>query len=377
MSGRPLVTAALIVKDEEACLGRCLGSIAAWCDDLLVVDTGSTDATVAIAESFGARVLHHPWDGDFAAARNHGLDHASGEWILYIDADEVIEPVTPEVAAAELRSNLDAVCLRVWFQDRPGFTPYREFRLWRNRADIRFVGRMHETPVPDLERIADAEGGAIRDTDVFRFRHDGYEGDQTAKHLRNLPLLQARLEELPYRVYLWNHLGNVHAALGDRDAALAAWQAGVDVVRRFGLAERTDVLAYAGLGLELIDRGHDISTLCDELEALAPWYRTTMWLRVQDLRGRGRWAEAIPLIEVLLEQSTDEPDPHLSYNVSMFTDWAWAALGDCQLQLGRLDRAAEAYAEAARLRPDRLEYRTKSGGLRALARQQETRAREV
>ncbi len=343
---------------------------------MIVVDTGSTDDTAAIARSAGATVLEHLWQDDFAQARNRGLDHATGRWILYIDADEVVEPVTREAAHTEL-TGTDAVALRVWFQDRPGFTPYREYRLWRNRPDIRFLGSMHETPLPDLRRIAADEGREILDTDVIRIRHDGYEGDQTQKHLRNLPLLEARLRELPERVYLWNHLGNVRSALGDADGALEAWQAGVDVVRGRGLLERTDVLTFAGLGLELIRRGTDISSLLDELDGLAPWYRTSTWMRAENDRRQGRYEAAIASLRKLLAMRDDEPDPTLSYNTVMFADAAWEALADCHLQRGDLREAAAVWDEAARRCPDRLDFRTKSAGLAAMVRQQQARTEEL
>jgi hypothetical protein len=70
----------MIVKDEEAMLGRCLEAARAAVDEIAVVDTGSTDRTVQIAEEHGARVLHHAWDGDFAAARNASFDAATGDW---------------------------------------------------------------------------------------------------------------------------------------------------------------------------------------------------------------------------------------------------------------------------------------------------------
>jgi glycosyltransferase involved in cell wall biosynthesis len=377
MSARPLISAAMIVKDEERCLGRCLESIAGWCDEVIVVDTGSTDATVAIATSSGAHVHHLPWAGDFAQARNHALDRCTGEWILYVDADEVLAPVDRATAHAELQGATDALILAVWFQARPNHTPYREYRIWRNRPDIRFVGRIHETPIHDLRRILAAEQRTIRDTDVFRFQHDGYEGDQLAKHHRNLPLLEARVEELPDRVYLWNHLGEVREALGDRAGAIAAWQAGVDVVRRLGIDHRSDVLAYAGLGLARIQEGDDITELCDELERLAPAYRTTTWMRAQNHRRQGRYAEAIPCYEALLGQPPTEPDLNLSYDVAMFGDWALDGLAECHVKLGQADRAAAAYADAAKRHPDRLDYRTKSAGLLALARQQEAGTGEV
>ncbi|HWW55198.1 MAG TPA: glycosyltransferase, partial [Acidimicrobiales bacterium] len=84
MGGRLRLTAAIIVKDEAEHLAGCLASISGVVDEVVVVDTGSTDDSVAVASGFGAVVLHHPWTGNFSEARNLGLDRATGDWILYI-----------------------------------------------------------------------------------------------------------------------------------------------------------------------------------------------------------------------------------------------------------------------------------------------------
>ena len=364
----PLVSAAMIVRDEGATLGRCLASIAEWCDELVVVDTGSVDDTVDVARSFGARVEALPWTGDFAAARNRSLDLATGAWVLYIDADEWLEPLDRAAAHAELRSHAEAAAVRVWFRQRPGFSPYREYRLWPHRADVRFTGRIHETVLPDLRRVSAGEDRPIADSDLFRVLHDGYEGDQTAKHQRNLPLLEQRVVELPHRVYLWNHLGDVRHALGDRDGALAAWRRGVDVVRRFGLAERVDVLAYGGLGLGLIEAGEDITDLVDEVERLAPWYLTGLWLRGKNHLRQGRGGDAIASLRRLVEIGPDPADPSLAYNNAMFTDWAWEAWAEALVQIGDRAGAADVFAAAADARPERADYRVKSVALAASAR---------
>src|SRR5262245_26176839 len=88
MSYAPTVSAALIVKNEEHFLPGCLASLERCVDEVVVVDTGSSDASVDIATSAGARLFHHKWENDFAAARNVGLDAVSSDWVLYIDADE-------------------------------------------------------------------------------------------------------------------------------------------------------------------------------------------------------------------------------------------------------------------------------------------------
>ena len=78
----------LIVKDEAAMLPAFLANVSGLWDELIAVDTGSVDATAELLRHAGAKVLHRPWTHDFAAARNHSLDAASGDWILVLDADE-------------------------------------------------------------------------------------------------------------------------------------------------------------------------------------------------------------------------------------------------------------------------------------------------
>src|SRR5213592_4364106 len=90
---RPLLTAAMIARDEERHLPDCLASLTDVVDEVVLVDTGSVDSTVEIARAHGATVLHHVWRDDFSAPRNLGLDNARGRWILYIDADERLRPI--------------------------------------------------------------------------------------------------------------------------------------------------------------------------------------------------------------------------------------------------------------------------------------------
>src|SRR4030066_756382 len=90
-TGRPTISACMIVKNEEKFLAQCLKSIKDAVDEIIIVDTGSTDNTVEIAQSFGAKVYHHPWRNSFSEARNHSLSYATCDWILQIDADEALE----------------------------------------------------------------------------------------------------------------------------------------------------------------------------------------------------------------------------------------------------------------------------------------------
>ncbi|MEQ8172630.1 MAG: glycosyltransferase family 2 protein, partial [Candidatus Eremiobacterota bacterium] len=81
----------MIVKNEEDTLSDCLESVRGLVDEMIIVDTGSTDRTVEIAEKFGARIFHYKWHDDFGKARNFSLSHARGDWILVMDGDEVFD----------------------------------------------------------------------------------------------------------------------------------------------------------------------------------------------------------------------------------------------------------------------------------------------
>jgi tetratricopeptide (TPR) repeat protein len=91
-NSNPTISLCMIVRDEETYIGQCLASVKEFVDEVVVVDTGCQDSTLSIAQGFGARIFKHPWTGDFSAARNHSLDHATGDWILVLDADEKLAP---------------------------------------------------------------------------------------------------------------------------------------------------------------------------------------------------------------------------------------------------------------------------------------------
>jgi tetratricopeptide (TPR) repeat protein len=213
------ISLCMIVRDEEAVLGRCLASVAGAVDEIVVVDTGSTDRTAEIAREHGAKVLEHAWTDHFAEARNVGLEAATGDWILHLDADEA-------VAAGEA-GRLKELTRRSW---REGFLltlvnklgtddgdtvmVYEALRLFRNRPHHRFEGRVHETvlhrlPADAPERVE--VGGVGLD-------HDGYLHTARAakdKTRRNLELLERQLREEQPSAYLHFNLGTEYAALGD------------------------------------------------------------------------------------------------------------------------------------------------------------------
>lgn len=141
---------AMIVKDEAGTIARVLKDAAAFCDELVVVDTGSTDATREIAAEHGAVVSSLAWEDDFGAARNASFQRCTGDWVVWLDADDVVPPESQRAfraVKAELTDEIDGVFspyhYRIGDDGRPLLSFHRE-RLLRRAAGLRWAGRVHE-----------------------------------------------------------------------------------------------------------------------------------------------------------------------------------------------------------------------------------------
>ncbi len=343
-------------------------------DEVVVVDTGSVDATVAIAARHGARVLTRPWDGDFAAARNLALDACRGRWLLYIDADERL---AADSSPDHLRRTLAAyddqvVAARVAFRPTQHSTRYLEYRLLRNRPDLRFAGRIHETMVPDVMRL-EAGGGRVERAPAS-IEHLGYEGDLTTKYQRDLPLLEAEVEADPTRTYLWFALGVAAAGLGRQEQADTAWASGVAAARAQGQLDPADLPLFAELVLHRLNHGADpldgeVDRLIAEMAAGFPDDPLTVWVSANRAMAAGRWAEAVGLLDQLVSHRAGlDVHPVLAYDTRLFGALGQHALGVCWLQLDDPARAAEHLRVAVADEPTNPEYRVKLDLAEARAR---------
>ena len=208
----PLVSLCMIVRNEEAVLGRCLHSVADLVDEIIIVDTGSTDDTKAVAAQYDAKIYDFPWQDDFSAARNYGISQCAGEYWMWLDADDVVEGENQKKLQAILKSpDADMVYLPyyLWYDEmgNPVMTSNRE-RIFRRDKGYRFAGAVHEAVVPF---------GKIRYGDAGISHRKEKPGDPD----RNLHIYQKKLlcgetftprEQYYYARELWDH-GAYRAAL--------------------------------------------------------------------------------------------------------------------------------------------------------------------
>ena len=214
------ISACYIVRDDAVHLKKSIESLKAAVDELIVVDTGSHDDTMAAAQTCGAAVHEFPWMDDFAAARNAALSHVTGDWVIFIDADEYF--------SAETRGNLrtaiemaDAddgeVLLVPWhnIDEMTGETLLDSYapRIFRRRAGRHYIGHIHE-------ELRDADGAAPKANTVapnlLTLVHTGYSAVLTReKGERNLRILLAELAETKEPERIWGYLAETYDNLGD------------------------------------------------------------------------------------------------------------------------------------------------------------------
>lgn len=196
----------MIVRNEARCLTRCLASARPWVDAMIVLDTGSTDDTVALAQAAGAQVHHLPWPDDFAKARNAALDLSQADWNLVLDADEWLADGAEALQA--LRDQAPTFMGRLsvcsLMEDKASPQGQTMAASWIPRVlpkGVRYQGRIHEQPLFAGPRV---------DLPVH-VGHDGYLPEHMhLKGPRNQQLLVAALQERPDDPYLHYQLGKDH-----------------------------------------------------------------------------------------------------------------------------------------------------------------------
>lgn len=229
----PRLSLCMIVKNEERFLRNCLESVRGVVDEIVIVDTGSTDGTAEIARAYGAVLVSHDWNDDFSEARNISLTHATGEWALWLDADEEIDAESRGLfrsRIAEAPPNIGALMIkcRNWLQSiRPDPTTemavHHACRLFRRVPGVRFQGRIHEQNLRSLQEL----GYQYAMAPELVIDHFGYAPEVMStrnKHARFLRMLQREVDECPdeaFRNFHLYNLGNAHFTAGDMENAAA------------------------------------------------------------------------------------------------------------------------------------------------------------
>lgn len=211
------LSAALMVRDEEANLTRCLSAIRDIVDEIIIVDTGSKDRTVEIARSFGAFIYHHPWENDFSKHRNQSIGYCLGDWIFIVDADE--ELVLPrgfdlKGALAEVGKTQDAAAVNLVNLNGEDVMSQMLTPRFFKRGTVRYQGRVHNQPFPPPACVV-IQGPELK--------HYGYERNSPVrmqKFERSKVLMEEALRVDPTDYMMLMQMSELYADYGFHDEAL-------------------------------------------------------------------------------------------------------------------------------------------------------------
>lgn len=219
------ISACLIVKNEAANISNCLSNIHKIVQQIIVVDTGSTDNTVELATTYGVEIYHYEWNDDFSAAKNFALDKAKGDWIIFLDADEYFS----DQSLGNIRS-----VIQTYGGECDGFMTQMvnididqknmvldEFyttRIFRNDKNMRYVGKIHE----QIQNLSGRKNAWYKiEPHKIKLYHTGYSSHVIQqKCARNLELLKEEFKKNPENLDLYRYLADAYYGLEKYDQAI-------------------------------------------------------------------------------------------------------------------------------------------------------------
>jgi len=303
------LSVAMIVKNEAACLGHCLDSILGLWDELVILDTGSTDATPDIARAHGARLEPFAWGADFAAARNAGLALCTGDWILVLDADEALDPADHAALRAACGEAPQAYRLPIRNYLRGGAFIGMDGPARRNDGRYREGARWSHYYLQTTLRLFRAQGGPVYQGRVHELAEPWFEArglpvgdlDTAIHHFGRLDMARDLAKQAEYF-----RLAEAEAAARPGDLQLQynviqeglrveAWAAVSAAAERFrAQAERAPMLVWLGGGLALQGLGRYQESLAwfDSLLAQRPDHGPALGARAESLWKLGRTEDA-------------------------------------------------------------------------------------
>ncbi|MCF7800537.1 MAG: tetratricopeptide repeat protein [Candidatus Marinimicrobia bacterium] len=347
---RQTLSLCMIVRNEEEMLAECLASVRDVVDEMLILDTGSTDGTIELARSFGAVVHESAWEDDFAKARNASIQYAKSDWILWLDADERLLPESipqlKKLLKPVKKPTLYNVHIRNIKEDGCTFSLSKAHRLFSNNIGLQFSGRIHEQLVPSAIKL---KGVEFESKIILLHLGYGFTGDRKArKARRNLELLQQLVTEDPGNAYAHYKLGEQYNLLDQPAEALEHLKVALSRENFTpGMkASLFNVTAETYLRLGEPDRARKMT---DASLALVPHQTSAIYLRYRLAEQAGELSGALGWLDKLLtlREARSSLNQNISVDVSIDSGQILYTKGMLLLKMEEPARARAAL-EAAR-----------------------------
>lgn len=343
----------MIVKNEERKLDECLRMARGFADEIILVDTGSSDRTVSIAEKHGISVHHFDWIDDFSSARNESLKHARGKWIVWIDADDRLYPdqhfKIKQLAATEPDRAYNFLLKNDGFESSQCY----QLRMFPNRPDIRFERPVHEQVATSIARI----GLPVETRDVVLI-HTGYNTETVvnAKKKRYIAMMEKWLQTNPDDMAIRYQLGLALHTMKRNAEAIQAFNYLVENAADSQKKEHAYYYSVILLGRALLDlnRPEESLHILRQAESINPQPEFLKISLAEAFIHLGQSNKAI----TYLEKAGDMENREVSFFPIDFSQLEYGRLvllGKAKLDTGFLEDAKENLFKAMTLKPSRPE----------------------
>ena len=350
------ISLCMIVKNEEENLQRCLNSIYDMVDEIIIVDTGSTDKTVDIAKKFGAKVHYVKWNNNFSEARNESLKYASKDWILILDADDEFYMEDRKTFKVLLDSNLDEKAI-YYFETLSYYGNSIQNgdiavninpRLFKNNRGIHYEGEIHNQLV-----FVQGEYNAICDS--IKIHHYGYLDNMIIskdKRNRNISILKKQIKNNINKAFAYFNLGNEYSSLDDTTNALECYYKSYEdfdsgrgysfililriIISNYNLGKYNEALKFINIGIKHYPKCTDIY-----------FYKALIYKAID------RPTLQIKALEKCIEMG--EPPSELKFIYGTGTFKAYYELGNVYMKFKDYDTSYNYYIEAISSKPDYIE----------------------
>ena len=198
----PFLSFCAIVKNEGDNLDRCLASVAPYVDEIVIVDTGSQDHTLDVAQKYRSKIGYFPWCDDFSAARNYAISQVSGQWIFMLDADHELiikSPNFPDITA----SNSQLLAYLIDIKDayyQGGLSIFQAPILFRNIPELRYQGAYHEILTYHQQALPTGSCKSLESVELLHYGYSANQLEQKAK--RRITILESILETQGFSLML-------------------------------------------------------------------------------------------------------------------------------------------------------------------------------
>jgi len=351
----PTISLCMIVKNEEKLLPQCLTSATGVFDEIIVVDTGSTDSTVEIAEQFGAKVYFHEWESDFAKARNISLSYATCDWIFILDADEALEREDIEMIKKSVQLNKYNVIYCAVLSDSPnGWGRHYSYRIFR-RDKAHYEGIVHNQLIYEGKELFTA----------IRIYHYGYnlsKEEMEVKFKRTEELLLQQIHEDSTDIFAHVNYLRVLRAQKRYEEGIAHGKKAFPLCRGTMLKTHEQMIGLDMVFCMLMHKQYkEGENSCSELLKKYPANLDLLFLLGNLLMSQKKYQEAIQAFQEFLSVKENETKEarydllvvetlHMAHKV-------WANLSDCFFHSDDYQQAVIAAEKSIELKPDCTAYK--------------------